>query len=72
MVQELYIFHEALQPRFFAKKMTYLRSKIMIDKKDVLNSEINVKSKYEIKMGSFHLKKQMWRRFPVFPEVSLF
>jgi hypothetical protein len=25
-----------------------------------------VESKYEIKMGCFHKKKQRWRRFPIF------
>jgi hypothetical protein len=40
--------------------------------KDVLKSKFNVKSKFEIKMGLFHLKKQRWRQFTVFPEVPPF
>jgi hypothetical protein len=48
MVQELYIFNEPLQPRFFEKKTTLVKNE------------------------SFHLKKQRWRRFLVFPEVLPF
>jgi hypothetical protein len=56
MIQELYIFYEALQPRFFVKN-------------DDLNTEFNIESKFEIKMGPFYLKTQRWRRFS---EVSVF
>jgi hypothetical protein len=37
--------------------------------KDIPNLKFDVESKFEIKMGPFHLKKQGWRRFP---EVSPF
>jgi hypothetical protein len=40
--------------------------------KDVLNSKVNVKSKCEVKMEPFDLKKQRWHRFPVIPEVPPF
>jgi hypothetical protein len=69
----LHFFNEALQLCFFCEK--YDRSKMMTDKylqKDVLNSKFNVESKFEIKMRPFYLKKQKWRRFPVFQEVLPF
>jgi hypothetical protein len=58
-------------PAFLRKRRH--RSKTMTDKSwqnEVLNSKFNVESKFEIKMGPFHLQKQIWPRFPEFLEVS--